>query len=52
MSPFGDDKLIKKLSAISNLTIYVYKMDKIQVNKWNELLKRECCVDSSLFYEK
>ena len=52
MSPFGDDKLIKKLSLIPNLTIYVYKMDKDQVNKWNELLKRECCVDSSLFYQK
>lgn len=52
MSPFGDDKLIKKLSAIPNLTIYVYKMDNDQVNKWNELLKRECCVDSSQFYKK
>lgn len=52
MSPFGDDKLIKKLSAIPTLTIYVYKMDTDQVNKWNELLKRECCVDSSLFYKK
>lgn len=51
MSPFGDDNLIKKLSAIPNLTIYVYKMDKDQVNKWNELLKRECCVNSSLFYK-
>ncbi len=52
MSPFGDDKLIKKISAIPNLTIYVYKMDKEQVFKWNELLKRECCVDSSLFYNR
>lgn len=52
MSPFGDDKLIEKLSVIPNLTIYVYKKEKNQVNKWNELLKRECCVDSSLFYKK
>lgn len=52
MSPFGDDKLIKKLSTIPNLTVYVYKMDTDQVNKWNELLKRKCCMDSSLFYQK
>lgn len=52
ISPFGDDNLIEKLSAIPDLTIYVYKKDKDQVNKWNGLLKRECCIDSSLFYKK
>lgn len=50
MSPFGDDRLIQKLSTIPNLRIYVYNMDKKQVDKWNDLLNRECCVDSSLFY--
>lgn len=50
MSPFGDDRLIQKLAAIPNLRIYVYNMDNKQVDKWNDLLNRECCVDSSLFY--
>lgn len=50
MSPFGDDRLIQKLSAIPDLRIYVYNKDKKQVDKWNDLLNRECCVDSSLFY--
>lgn len=52
MSPFGDDNLIQRLSAIPNLRIYVYNMDKKQVNKWKELLNRDCCVDSSLFFIK
>lgn len=52
MSPFGDDKLIQQLSVVPSLRIYVYEMDKNQVNKWNNLLKRDCCMDSSLFYKK
>lgn len=52
MSPFGDDRLIQRLSEIQNLRIYVYNMDKKQVDKWKELLNRDCCVDSSSFYNK
>lgn len=50
MSPLGDDRLIQRLSVVPSLKIYVYNMDKIQVDKWNDLLNRECCVDSSSFY--
>lgn len=52
MSPFGDDRLIQRLSVIPNLRIYVYKKEKEQVDKWNDLLNRECCVDSASFYNK
>lgn len=52
MSPFGDDRLIQRLSVIPNLRIYVYKKEKEQVDKWNDLLNRECCVDSFSFYNK
>ena len=50
MSPFGDDKLIKKISEIPNLTIYVHNLESTQVDKWNDLLGRNCCIDSSKFY--
>ncbi len=50
MSPFGDDRLIQRLSVVPSLRIYVYNMDRKQVDKWNDLLGRECCVDSTLFY--
>lgn len=49
MSPFGDDKLISLLANIPNLTIYVYQMNNAEVSEWNDILKRECCKDCSLF---
>lgn len=52
MSPFGDDRLIQQLSVIPKLTIYVLNKEEKQVEKWNDLLKRKCCVDSSSFYNK
>lgn len=52
MSPVGDDRLIRRLSGIPNLTIYVLNMEEKQVHQWNDLLNRECCVDSSSFYNK
>lgn len=52
MSPVGDDRLIQQLSRIPNLKIYVFNMEEKQVDKWNDLLKRECCVDSFSFYNK
>lgn len=52
ISPFGDVSLIKQLTSILDLRIYVYNMDKKQVDKWKELLNRDCCVDSSSFYNK
>lgn len=52
MSPVGDDRLIQRLSGIPNLKIYVFNMEEKQVDKWNDLLKRECCVDSFSFYNK
>lgn len=52
MSPFGDERLIQQLSVIPNLKIYVHNKEKKQVDKWKELLNRDCCVDSSAFYNK
>ncbi|MDE7178276.1 MAG: hypothetical protein K2O59_10705 [Lachnospiraceae bacterium] len=52
MSPFGDDRLIQRLSVIPKLTIYVLNKEQKQVEKWNDLLNRECCVDSFSFYNK
>lgn len=49
MSPYGDDKLIKLLANVPNLSIYVYQMDSIQVSEWNKKLKRNCCKDNLLF---
>lgn len=52
MSPFGDDKLINRLMNIDDLTIYVYRMDNSEVSEWNKLLNRNCCKDSSLFWDE
>lgn len=52
MSPFGDNRIIEKISKIPNLTIYVYNLDPAQVNKWSSLLGRNCCTDSSMFYDR
>lgn len=52
VSPYGDDKLINCLKKIRDLTIFVYHLNQSEVSEWNRLLQRNCCKDSSLFWEK
>lgn len=49
MSPYGDERLIQKISQIPQVTIFVHQMEEKQVSEWNRRLKRECCRDSALF---
>lgn len=49
MSPDGDEAIIKKISKIKDKRIYVYKLNKDEINKWKSYNIDDCFIDSSKF---
>ncbi len=52
VSPFGDESLLKALSVVPNVTVYIYKMDECvdEINKWREYIKVCTFKDSEEFW--
>lgn len=49
VSPFGDKSLLKKISKIPNIKIYVYKMIPEEIEEWEKYISNAEFFDSSHF---
>lgn len=52
MSPDGDESIIERIKNIKNKKIYVYKLDKQEIEKWKSHGIEDCFVDSSKFLDE
>ena len=49
MSPYGDQSLIKKISKIENIIIYVYNMNMEEIREWAKYIQNAIFKDSKEF---
>ena len=49
MSPYGDEAIINKIKKIRNKSIYVYKLNNNEINKWKSYGIENCFIDSEEF---
>lgn len=49
MSPYGDEAIIDKIKNIRNKSIYVYKLNNNEINKWKSYGIENCFIDSEEF---
>ncbi len=51
MSPYGDETIINKIKKIKNKKIYVYNLNKFEIDEWKKYGIENCFVDSKIFLD-